>query len=137
MLGRSWFMASFLYCFPYSYHSLEHQQKVTVIFSLSPLRARKSDIYCYCNNWKSNNFRERAIKKRSKELILKRMQSGLRVITQGLKECQEGHIQGVDPYSPETLGSNQLSQLIGSGPFCILLVLWFSLNISELSPDII
>ena len=41
-----------------------------VISSLSPLRARKS-----------NNFRERAIKKTSKDLIQKRMQRGLRVIT--------------------------------------------------------
>ena len=51
-----------------------------IIFSLSPLRARKSDNYCYRDSWKSDNFRERAIKKR-KELIPKRMQRGLRVIT--------------------------------------------------------
>ena len=41
---------------------------VTVILSLSPLRARKID-----------NFRKEAIKKEAK--ILKRMQRGLRVIT--------------------------------------------------------
>jgi hypothetical protein len=35
------------------------KRKVTVIFSLSPLRARKSDNYCYRNSWKSENFRER------------------------------------------------------------------------------
>jgi hypothetical protein len=43
---------------------------------LSPLRVRKS-----------NNFRKRAIIKRSKELRPKRMQTGLRVITlQGAKK---------------------------------------------------
>ena len=80
-----WFMASFLYCFPYSYHSsnycssnycnsnrcrsftlLKALAKVKVILSLSPLRARKSDIYRYCDKWKSDNFRERAIKKQVK-----------------------------------------------------------------------
>ena len=35
-----------------------------VIFSLSPLRARKSDNYRYCDSWKSDNFRKRAIKKK-------------------------------------------------------------------------
>ena len=49
-----WFLASFLYCFPYSYRS----------FTLLGVR----------------NFRERAIKK-SIELIPKRMQKGLRVMT--------------------------------------------------------
>ena len=47
---------------------------------LSPLRARKSNNYRYRDSWKSDNFRERAIKK-SKELIPKRMQKELRVIT--------------------------------------------------------
>ena len=37
-----------------------------VIFSLSPLRARKSDNYCYRDSLKSDNFRERAIKKKQK-----------------------------------------------------------------------
>ena len=93
-----WFMASFLYCFPYSYCSSNYcdsnscrfftllkalaksnsnlfaiayksEKERQVIFSLSPIRARKS-----------NNFKERAIKK-SKELIPKRMLRGLRVIT--------------------------------------------------------
>jgi hypothetical protein len=53
-------------------------RKVTVIFLLLPLRASKSDNYR--DSWKSDNFRERAIKK-SKELIPKRLQRGLRVIT--------------------------------------------------------
>ena len=35
----------------------------------------------YPDIWKSDNFRMRAIKKRSKEMIPKRMQIGLRVIT--------------------------------------------------------
>ena len=52
-----------------------------VIFLLSPLRARKSDNYRYRNSWKSNNFRERESPKKSKELIQKRMQRELRVIT--------------------------------------------------------
>ena len=88
-------MASFLYCFSYSFRSpnycdsnscrsftlLKALAKSKVIFSLSPLRARKSDNYRYRDSWKSDSFRERTIKKRSKELILKRMQRGLRVIT--------------------------------------------------------
>ena len=52
-----------------------------VISSLSPLRARKSDNYRYCDSWNSDNLKKEAIKKRSKELIQKRMQRGLRVIT--------------------------------------------------------
>ena len=77
-------MASFLYCFQYCYRSSNYcdsnscRFKVTVIYSLSPLRARKSDKYRYRNSWKSDNFRKEAIKK---ELIPKRMQRGLRVIT--------------------------------------------------------
>ena len=46
-----------------------------------PLRARKSDNYRYRDSWKSDNFRERAIKKEAKNFIQKRMQKGLRVIT--------------------------------------------------------
>ena len=75
-----WFMASFLYCFPYSYCSSNYcdsnscrsftllkalARKVTVIFSLTPLRARKSDNYRFRDSWKSNNFRERAHKKKT------------------------------------------------------------------------
>ena len=49
--------------------------KGTVIFSLSLLRARKSELYRHRDSWKGDNFRERAIKaKSSKELIPKRMQ---------------------------------------------------------------
>jgi hypothetical protein len=62
-------------------------QKVMVILSLSPLRVKKSSNYHYCDSWKSENFGKEAIKKRSKELIPKRMQRGLRVITlQGATE---------------------------------------------------
>ena len=64
-----WFMAFFLYCFPYSYRS--YKRKVTVIFSLSPLWAKKSDNYRYRNSWKNNNFRERAIKKKQRYDIKK------------------------------------------------------------------
>ena len=52
----------FLVPFINSYFS----NKVTVIFLLSPLRARKCDNYRYCDSWKSDNFRERAIKKEAK-----------------------------------------------------------------------
>ena len=41
----------------------------------------KSDNYRYRDSWKSDNFRERELSKESKELIQKRMQRGLRVIT--------------------------------------------------------
>ena len=51
-----------------------------VFFSLPPLRARKSVNYCYRDSWKSDNFRERAIKKEAKNWYKKRMQKGLRVI---------------------------------------------------------
>ena len=37
-----------------------------VILWLSPLRARKSDNYRYRDSWKSDNFRERAIKKKQR-----------------------------------------------------------------------
>jgi hypothetical protein len=59
-------MASFLYCFPYTYRSSNYlifyalkgvRQKVTVVLSLSPLRARKSDYYRYCDSWKSGHLR--------------------------------------------------------------------------------
>ena len=45
----------------------------------NPLRARKSSNYRYRDSWKRNNFRKEAIK--SKELIPKRIQIRLRVIT--------------------------------------------------------
>ena len=48
-----------------------------VIFSLSPLRARKSDNYLDSDSWKSNNFKERAIKRKQKTDTKK----GLRVKT--------------------------------------------------------
>ena len=50
---------------------------VTIIFSLSPLRARKSDNYLCRDSWKIDNFRERAFKKEAKNGY----QKGLRVIT--------------------------------------------------------
>ena len=86
-------MASFLYCFPYSYHFSNYCdsnscRSFTLLKALAksndnliePLRARKSDNYCYRDSLKSDNFRE-SHQKRSKELIPKRMQKGLRVIT--------------------------------------------------------
>ena len=45
-----WLMASFLYRFPYSYRYftlLKALAKSSIIYSLSPLRARKNDNYCY------------------------------------------------------------------------------------------
>ena len=86
-----WFMASFLYCFPYSYRSSNYcdsngcrsfallkalAKSNGYLFAIA--RARKSDNYRFRDSWKSDNFGERAIKK---ELIQKRMQRGLRVIT--------------------------------------------------------
>jgi len=44
-----------------------------VIFSLSPLRARKSNNYRYRDSCKSDNFREKNHQKRSKEMIPKWM----------------------------------------------------------------
>ena len=73
-------MASFLYCFPYSYHSANYCdsnscRSFTLLKALAKsngnliaiaLRARKSDNYRYRDSWKSNNFRERAIKEKQK-----------------------------------------------------------------------
>ena len=74
-------MLQFLYVFCRLVHGF---------FLLSPLRARKRDNYCYRDSWKSNNFRERAIKKEAKNWYKKRMQKGLRVITlQGAIEKSE------------------------------------------------
>ena len=50
-------VASFLHCFPYNYRSSN-----------------------YCDSWKSDNFRMRAIKKEAKNWY-QRVQRGLRVIT--------------------------------------------------------
>ena len=49
------------------------------MFSLSPLRARKSDNYRYRDSWKSDNFKRDTKKKQSTDT--KRMQRGLRVLT--------------------------------------------------------
>ena len=46
-----------------------------VIFSLSPSRARKRDKYRYRDSWKSDNFRERTIKKKHRN-DTKRLQRG-------------------------------------------------------------
>ena len=43
-----------------------------VIFSLSPLRARKSDNYLYRDNWKSDNFREREPSKKKQRTDTKK-----------------------------------------------------------------
>ena len=70
-----WFIASFLYCFSYSYRSSNYCDsnscrsftlskvlaKSNGNLSLSSLRTRKSDNYCYRDSWKSDNFRGRAI----------------------------------------------------------------------------
>ena len=39
---------------------------MTVILSLSPLKARKSDNYRYLDSWKSDNFRKEAMKKKQR-----------------------------------------------------------------------
>ena len=73
-----WFMASFLYCFPYSYRSSNYcDSNSCCSFTLLQALAKsngnliaiafKSDNYRYRDSWKSDNFRKEAIKK-SKEL---------------------------------------------------------------------
>ena len=90
---------TFLYYSQFSYRSsnycdssrcrsvtlLKALKKVTVIFSLSPLRSRKSNNYRYRNSWKSEE-RERAIKIEAKNWY----QKGLRVITlqEAIKKSQ-------------------------------------------------
>ena len=93
-----WFMASFLYCFPYSYRSSNYCdsnscRSFTLLKALAKSNgnlfaiAFNSDNYRERDSWKSENFKKEAIKKRSKELIPKRMQIGLNVITlQGVIE---------------------------------------------------
>ena len=76
MSSVDWFMASFLYCFLYSYHSSNYCDsnscrsfaliKALVILSLSPLITIKSDNYRYRDSWKSDNLRKEAIKKEAK-----------------------------------------------------------------------
>ena len=64
---EDWFMASFLYCFPYSNRSSNSCDSNSCrSFTLSHLRTRKSDNYRYRDSWKSDNFRERAIKKKQR-----------------------------------------------------------------------
>jgi hypothetical protein len=60
-------MASFLYCFPYSFFTLLKALAKSNgnLFAIA-LRARKSDNYRY-----RDNFRERAIKKEAKNLYQK------------------------------------------------------------------
>ena len=52
-----------------------------VIFSLSPLRARKSDNYRYRDSWKSDNFRERQPSKKKQRTDTKKDAKGLKLIT--------------------------------------------------------
>ena len=59
-----WFMASFLYCLFYCYRYFNFRNSdiyrsfllIKVNLSLPHPRARKSDNYCCCNNWKSGNY---------------------------------------------------------------------------------
>ena len=85
-------MASFLYCSPYSYHSSTFAILMAITKSkgkpiaLSPLRARKSDSYCYRDSRKSDNYAivarariiKMEIKERSKEIIPKMKKRKLR-----------------------------------------------------------
>jgi hypothetical protein len=62
-----WFMASFLYCFPYSCRSftlLKALVKINGNLIAIALRASKSDNYRYRDSWKSDNFRKEAIIKK-------------------------------------------------------------------------
>ena len=47
-----------LYRSTYSYCSSNYRNRNSCCLLLSPLRARKSDCYCYHNSWKSNNYRK-------------------------------------------------------------------------------
>ena len=44
---------------------------MTLLFSLSPFKIEKDDNYRYRDSWKSDNFRERAIKKEAKNCTKK------------------------------------------------------------------
>ena len=70
-------MASFPYCFPYSYRSPNYcdSNSCRTFTHLKALAksndnlfaiAFKSDNYHYCDSWKSDNFRMKAIKKEAK-----------------------------------------------------------------------
>ena len=61
-----WFMASFLYCFPYSYRSLTLLKALAKSNGNLFAIAFKSDNYRYRDSWKSDNFREEAIKKKQR-----------------------------------------------------------------------
>ena len=85
MIFVDWFIASFLYCFPYSYRSSNYCdsnscRSFTLLKALAKsngnLIAFKSDNYRYRDSWKSDNFRKEAIKLR-----------GLRVITLQVQYC--------------------------------------------------
>ena len=84
-----WFMATFLYCFPYSYRSPNYCdsnscRSFTLLNALAKGNgnlfaiAFKSDNYRYLDSWKSDTFREIAIKKEAKNWYQK-----------GCKEDQE------------------------------------------------
>ena len=72
-----WFMASFMYCFPcnsnccHCFTLLNAIAKSSIFLLLSPLRAIKSNNYCYRDSWKSDGFKG---EKSSKELIPKMKQ---------------------------------------------------------------
>ena len=97
-----WFIASFLYCFPSSFRSSNYCDSSSCrSFSLLKALAKSiSNIFAIA--FKSENFRE-SHQKRSKELIHKRMQRGLRVIT----------LQGAIEKSPILLSQYWKFELLG------------------------
>ena len=72
-------MASFLYCSPYSYRSSNyHDSNSCRFFSLlkaiansdeKHIRMSKTKNYYYCDSRKSDNYIEREMKERGKEII--------------------------------------------------------------------
>ena len=78
-----WFMASFLYCFPYSYRSSNYCDNSNSCRSFTLLKALvKSKSNLFAVAYKSEKEQQLSLlKQRSKELIPKRMQRGLRVLT--------------------------------------------------------
>ena len=65
-----WFMASFLYCFLYSCRSLtlfKALAKSNINLFAIAFKSEKSDNYRYRDSLKSDNFRERAVKKEEKK----------------------------------------------------------------------
>ena len=118
-------MASFLYCFPFSYRSSNYCdsnscRSCTLLKALAKSNGNLIAIAFKSDSCKSDNFRERAIKKEAKnQKVPKRMQKRLKVIT----------LQGAIEKSPILLsqywknewldGNIVISYFDGSNNICI------------------